>query len=146
MNGNSNNDYRSGTLPPHAPLASAYVPMQDGVDPNYSPLTAIGRGTLFPGLDLPFRELVNAPLPSSPLGELMAIDFVADELELYLDTHKDDREAFEMYRSVLALAKTAHERYSAQYGPICQSDMLGAEKYSWVCSPWPWEICVKGEG
>ena len=146
MNGNTNHDYRSGTLPPRAPLASAYVPMQDGADPAYDPQTAIGRGTLFPGLDLPFRELINAPLPQTPLGELMAIDFVADELELYLDTHRDDREAFEMYQSVLALAKTAHEKYAARYGPICQSDLLGAEQYSWICDPWPWEVCVKGEG
>jgi spore coat protein JB len=61
--------------------------MQESVKPNYEPQTAIARGTLFPGLDLPFLEMVNNPLPATPLGELMAIDFVADELSLYLDTH-----------------------------------------------------------
>lgn len=145
LDSNPNNDYRRGSLPPRAPLASAYVPLQDGVEPHYAPQTAIGKGTLFPGLDLPFRGMVNRLLPESPLGELMAIDFVADELELYLDTHKDDREAFEMYQSVLAIAKTAHENYVRRFGPVCQSDLLGAESYSWLCDPWPWEYCARKE-
>ena len=92
----ANKDFMFGSLPSRAPLASAYVPMQESVEPNYPPQTAIARGTLFPGLDLPFRGMVNRPLPATPLGELMAIDFVADELSLYLDTHRNDREAFEI--------------------------------------------------
>ena len=49
---------------------------------------ALARGTLFPGLDLPFMNLVNKPADlSTPLCELMAMDFVIRELNLYLDTH-----------------------------------------------------------
>ena len=132
--------YKYGSLPDRAPLASAYVPLQESVIPNYQPQTAIARGTLFPGLDLPFMGMINRPLPETPLGELMAIDFVADELELYLDTHKDDHEAFELYQSVLALAKEAHKRYVETCGPIVQSDMLGMSSYRWIHDPWPWEI------
>ena len=88
MDNKAKNGYLFGSLPDSATLASAYVPMQEGIEPNYPPQTAIARGTLFPGLDLPFRGMVNRPLPATPLGELMAIDFVADELSLYLDTHR----------------------------------------------------------
>lgn len=136
--------YRFGTLPVRAPLASAYVPLQESAEPQYEPQTAIARGTLFPGLDLPFMGMINRPLPDSPLGEVMAIDFVADELELYLDTHKDDQEAFELYQSVLALSKEAHRRYVEKCGPITQSDLLGMKTYRWVHDPWPWEF-KKGE-
>ena len=73
------------------------------------------------------------------MAELMAIDFVADELELYLDTHADDEEAFEYYQSFLALQKEAHERYARRFGPIQQCDQLGMESYSWLKEPWPWE-------
>ena len=69
MDKESKNDFRFGALPPSAPLGSAYVPMQEGVEPHYLPQTAIARGTLFPGLDLPFRGMVNQPLPATPLGE-----------------------------------------------------------------------------
>lgn len=139
------NDYLFGALPSRAPLASAYVPMQESVDPNYPPQTAIARGTLFPGLDLPFRGMVNHPLPATPLGELMAIDFVADELSLYLDTHRDDKDAFAMYQSVLALSKEAHARYAASCGPVVKNDMLGLKEYAWLDPPWPWEMKKAGE-
>ena len=145
MDSSPNNDFLFGALPAIAPLASAYVPMQPGVEPRYEPQSAIGRGTLFPGLDLPFRGMVNKPLPQTPLGELMAIDFVADELSLYLDTHKDDREAFELYQNVLALSKEAHEKYAEQCGPICKKDMLGMKAYRWLNDPWPWEVKERGE-
>ena len=145
MDNDSNNDYRFGALPARAPLASAYVPMQESAEANYPPQTAIARGTLFPGLDLPFRGMVNRPLPATPLGELMALDFVADELSLYLDTHSDDKEAFAMYQSVLALSREAHAKYAESCGPVVKNDMLGMRRYAWLDAPWPWEMKKEGE-
>ena len=91
--------YRTGTLPHEAPLAVAYVPMQRAAEPSYESIDALSQGTLFPGLDLPFLNVLNKTLAETPLTELMAIDFVVDELELYLDTHSDDTEAFQMYQT-----------------------------------------------
>ena len=137
---NEDCSYKCGSLPECAPLASAYVPMQQSVEPNYAPQRAIARGTLFPGLDLPFMGLINKDLPDTPLGELMALDFAVDELELYLDTHSDDKEAFDMYQTILALSEKARVEYADRFGPITQRDMLGAEKYCWLKDPWPWDI------
>lgn len=132
--------FKDGRLPgSFAPLAMSYVPMQTAASPAYDPAQALARGTLFPGLDLPFMNLVNDDVPDLPMAELMAIQFVVDELELYLDTHPTDQEAFEVYQSFLALRKEAHERYVARYGVIRQSDQLGAEEYSWLRDPWPWD-------
>lgn len=141
-----NRDYAFGSLPERAPLASAYVPMQVSAEPNYEPATALSRGTLFPGLDLPFMNMINQPGPATPLSELMAIDFAADELRLYLDTHGDDTEAFEMYQKVLALSCQAHQKYIEKYGPITAGDMLGDKKFCWLSNPWPWEPCTRREG
>ena len=99
--------WRLGSLPDSAPLAAAYIPMQENVQPQYDAGKALARGTLFPGLDLPFMTLVNPELERTPMTELMAIDFVVDELELYLDTHWEDREAFELYQTMLAMQKEA---------------------------------------
>lgn len=143
---NSKNDYRLGTLPgAMAPLAMAYTPMQKSVNPAYESNEALSRGTLFPGLDLPFMGIVNKNLEVTPLTELMAIDFVAHELGLYLDTHKDDKQAFEMYQTFLALAKEAHDRYIRKFGPVRKRDMLGMESYTWLDSPWPWDYQPKME-
>ena len=127
-------------------LAAAYVPMQNSAEPNYDANTALSRGTLFPGLDLPFMNLVNPDLEQTPHTEMMAIDFVADELELYLDTHAEDEEAFSMYQTILALQKEARERYIRRCGPIQQSDQLGMTRYAWLDMPWPWEFERNREG
>ncbi len=133
--------YRNGKLPgAYAPLAMSYVPMQVSAAPNYDATEALARGTLFPGLDLPFMNIVNEKAPDVPTAELMAIDFVADELELYLDTHADDQEAFDLYQSILALRKEARERYTARYGVITQCDQLGRDSFTWLKDPWPWEF------
>ena len=80
MDNKSMNDHLFGALPSRAPLASAYVPMQESVEPNYPPQTAIARGTLFPGLDLPFRVMVNRPLQATSLASgisLVQLRFMA---------------------------------------------------------------------
>ena len=141
------NSYTHGRLPgEYAPLAQAYVPMQISAAPSYESAEALSRGTLFPGLDLPFMNMVNDTLDNTPLTELMAIDFVTDELELYLDTHAEDREAFALYQTFLALQKEAHDRYTQRCGVISQTDMLGRDDYSWLKDPWPWDYRNQREG
>ena len=135
-----NNDYKTGYLPESFPLATALTPFQRRAEPAYESSEALSRGTLFPGLDLPFMNIVNKDLPSTPMTELMAICFVTDELELYLDTHQEDREAFEMYQTFLALAKEARRRYVQTCGPVKQTDQLGMDRYAWLDDPWPWEL------
>ncbi len=140
MDNNNSCGYKNGRLPSCAPLALAYVPMQESAKPAYEAKEALIRGTLFPGLDLPFMNVVNTKdVTDIPLGELMAICFVCNELQLYLDTHKDDKEAFETFKCMLALKREAHERYVAKYGPVDVSDLETAASYSWVDAPWPWE-------
>ena len=63
-------NFRYGTLPgASAPLAIAYVPMQTSATPAYEAAEALSRGTLFPGLDLPFMNIVNDTQPVTPLTE-----------------------------------------------------------------------------
>lgn len=141
-----NGRYRLGSLPNPAPLAAAYVPVQDSAEPSYAAKDALSRGTLFPGLDLPFMNIVNPDLEETPMTEMMSIDFVVDELELYLDTHAGDREAFAMYQTMLAVQREARERYVRMCGPIQQTDQLGMDRYVWLNSPWPWEFMKNREG
>lgn len=144
---NADKNFKNGNLPgSSAPLAMSYVPMQTSAVPSYEASEALSRGTLFPGLDLPFMNMVNKNKDDdTPLSELMAIDFVAKELELYLDTHAEDMEAFNMYQTFLALSKEAHSRYVQLYGPVCHKDMLGRKNYCWINEPWPWEYCGRKE-
>jgi len=126
-------------LPACAPLALAYVPMQQSAAPTYDTEDALKRGTLFPGLDLPFMNMVNmADLAGTPLGELMALQFVCHELQLYLDTHANDEEAFSMLKDMLALTREAKVRYQSKYGPLCPMDLEKESSFNWLADPWPW--------
>ena len=51
--------YKQGSLPGCAPLALAQIPAQQSSEPAYKSGEALSRGTLFPGLDLPFKNIVN---------------------------------------------------------------------------------------
>ena len=54
-------NFKQGPLPECAPLALAQTPMQQSSEPAYDRRMALARGTLFPGLDLPFMNMVNKP-------------------------------------------------------------------------------------
>ena len=132
----------SGTLPgPCAPLAFPYIPMQEKNPVRYSRMEALQTGTLFPGLDLPFKAAIQAQtkLNNTALVELMALDFAIDELGLYLTTHADDKEALQLYWSYIKLAQEGREKYQKMYGPLLQTDLTPEAGYAWLQDPWPWE-------
>ena len=134
---------KNGPLPDCAPLAVTILPTQTSAQPKYESDKALTRGTLFPGLDLPLGNIVNSDTPDVPLSELMALDFAAHDLSLYLDTHPDDMEAFETYKDLLSLAEEGKARYTKLYGPICKSDLAKMSRYTWLSAPWPWEYVGK---
>ena len=134
-----------GRLPAQAPLANPYVPFQMENPPQYEPRNGMVRGTLFPGLDLPFWGMVNnAEKPVTPLGELQVMAFALQELALYLDTHREDREALEMYRSYQKMYHDAMMAYSQKYGPLNHGTPVSGP-YSWLDDPWPWEYAENKE-
>ena len=134
-----------GRLPASAPLANPYVPFQVENPPTYEPRTALIRGTLFPGLDLPFMGMVNKNLkPVTPLTELQTIAFVIQELALYLDTHADDCEALEVYREMQRMYQKASEAYEKKCGPLTHKSVVDGP-YRWLDDPWPWEYAKNRE-
>ena len=69
----------SGTLPSCAGLAVPYVPFQQDKPQKYAQSEALSNGTLFPGLNLPFRlKMEGSSLPTTPLAELQALDCRVD--------------------------------------------------------------------
>ena len=131
---------REGRLPAMAPLANPYVPFQMENPPKYEARKGLVRGTLFPGLDLPFLGMVNqTEQPVTPLTELQALGFAVQELALYLATHRDDREALELYRNYQQMFERCWEEYRKTHGPLNHMQASGSESYDWLDDPWPWE-------
>ena len=136
---------REGRLPATAPLANPYVPFQLESPPKYEPRTALIRGTLFPGLDLPFMGMVNKnEKPVTPLTELQTLAFVIQELALYLDTHRDDAEALEVYRQFQKMQEECRTAYEKNCGPLNHMS-VSEGPYQWLDDPWPWEYAKNKE-
>lgn len=137
---------REGRLPAAAPLANPYVPFQVENPPKYEARKGLVRGTLFPGLDLPFMGMVNQKeKPVTPLTELQVLAFAVQELALYLDTHREDREALELYRSYQQMYEHCLEEYKKTHGPMNHTRVSDSECYDWLDDPWPWEYCKNKE-
>ena len=131
----------NGTLPSCAGLAVPYVPFQQNNPQKYAQSEALSNGTLFPGLNLPFHLAVDgSSLPATPLAELQALEFVILELGIYLDTHKDDAEAFAMFKQFSAMEKAAKAAYESKYGPITKETAAAGDTYQWLSEPWPWNF------
>ena len=137
---------REGRLPASAPLANAYVPFQLENPPKYEARTGMVRGTLFPGLDLPFMGMVNQREKKvTPMTELQTLNFAIQELALYLDTHRDDRDALELYRSYQQMYDRCRQEYVKKHGPMNHMVMSDNACYDWLDDPWPWEYCKNKE-
>lgn len=133
-------ELKTGKMPKCGMLAVPYVPVQRSTDGSYSSEKALARGTLFPGLDLPFMGMVNQTgNVSTPMKELMALGFAVQELGLYLDTHRDDPEALQMFQKYNKLYSEGVAEYERRYGPL-QMTGSGSPSFDWVDDPWPWDV------
>ena len=78
--------------------------------------------------------------PDNHSTQLQALLFVVTELGMYLDTHKDDTEAFAMFKQFSAMEKAAKAAYESKYGPITKETAAAADSYQWLSDPWPWNF------
>ena len=124
-----------------ASMAFPYIPMQEQNPVRFSRMEALQTGTLFPGLDLPFKAAIQAKtkMANTALAELMALDFAIDELGLYLVTHAQDQEVLQLYWTYIKLAQEGRAKYQKLYGPLMQTDLTPEEGYAWLKDPWPWD-------
>lgn len=140
------NDGREGCLPAMAPLANTFIPFQMENSPKYEARKALIRGTLFPGLELPFMGMINQKEKNiTPLTELQTLAFAVQELALYLDTHREDKEALELYQNYQKMYDRCQEEFRKKNGPLNHLRPSDAEDYEWLDDPWPWEYCKNKE-
>lgn len=139
-------NYANGILPALAPLANPYVPFQMESAVKYAPQKAIIRGTLYPGLDLPFMGMVNKNnLPATLMSDMQTLGFVIQELALYLDTHRDDHEALLLYRQYQKAYAEKKDEYEKKHGPLSHECISNSRNYEWLDEPWPWEYAKNKE-
>ena len=73
------------------------------------------------------------------MKRVQMFDFILDELNLYLDTHPNDKNALNYFAQYQYLKNEAANQYMAKYGPLRAEDFVGENEFDWVKGPWPWE-------
>lgn len=74
------------------------------------------------------------------LKEVMAADFTAFDLHLYLNTHPCDMRALALFRSSVQRAKMISDNFERMYGPLTSHGYFSdPNRWQWIDSPWPWE-------
>jgi len=129
-----------GILPMQAPLANPYVPYQKENGETYQSAKGLVRGTIYPGLDLPFMNMINqSELSNTTMHQLQALHFAISELGLYLDTHQNDQDALELFNQYVERYEDALQKYEETHGSTVQIFAGINGSYQWSEGPWPWE-------
>ncbi|HHW42928.1 spore coat protein CotJB [Desulfofundulus thermobenzoicus] len=81
------------------------------------------------------------PRQMQMLRDIMALEFVAVDLTLYLDTHPTEQEPLNDYNMVTERLNQLKAQYERMYGPLMAYGFTPLEyPWRWVESPWPWEM------
>ncbi len=74
------------------------------------------------------------------LKKIGTYKFALKDLELYLDTHKNDEHALEKYNEYKQILKPLVKEFESKYGPLTLKSAQMNNKYLWIKNPWPWDI------
>ena len=75
------------------------------------------------------------------LRELSALDFMAVDLHLFLDTHPNDHEANVKFNQIVSNANSLRAEYEKLYGPLSSFRSNSPCPWKWIEDPWPWNYC-----
>ncbi len=103
------------------------------------------RGNMYP--DLYNQYKISKPFDVEPMNEqaqlLTYVDvysFGAHDINLYLDTHPDDKAMIDLYNQYRVESENAIKQYESKFGPLfVSSEATSSYPWTWNNSPWPWE-------
>ena len=73
------------------------------------------------------------------LKQIQRYNFAAYDMLLYLDTHADDKKAFEIFKTLVKKTKELKDEYESEFGPLTPMNAANFGTFDWLESPWPWE-------
>ena len=73
------------------------------------------------------------------LKKITTLDFVAEDLSLFLNTHPHDLRALACYNETIREVNRCRVEYETSFGPLCGARSMGSEGWPWKDEPWPWQ-------
>lgn len=74
------------------------------------------------------------------LNQIRMCDFALTEVGLYLDSHPSCPKGLAYYQKHRQMREEAAAAYQAQFGPLNIRSNNDPDRWTWVDSPWPWEM------
>ena len=101
------------------------------------------RGNMIRNEYIPYKNYNAIPLvPKTEmerkLYEIMKLDFAIVDLNLYLDMHPEDNDAYQLFQNYVNSHKKAIKDYNETFGPIVVTNAK-YNSYEWPKNPWPWD-------
>jgi spore coat protein JB len=79
------------------------------------------------------------------LEKLMELDFMAVDLQLYLDTHPNCSNALAKYNETICQSTILRKQYEEIYGPLYSFRSEAGTSWRWNNEPWPWQYQMNFE-
>ena len=73
------------------------------------------------------------------LYNIQMYSFAMKDMNLYLDIYPDDKNILNNFHNYRKKYEVLKKQYESEYGPLCMSNTLNTEKWTWVSNPWPWD-------
>ena len=74
------------------------------------------------------------------LRALDAEQFAAFDMQLYLDTHPEDKVALQMINNYHYNYEEYKKQFEMIYGPLRADSAAKNDQWMWIDGPWPWEM------
>lgn len=79
------------------------------------------------------------PSRSNLLCAIQMYGFYLYDLNLFLDSHPNDKKALAKFNDINRQLKAAVQLYNDKYGPLEANQNMSENNFYWVDDPWPWE-------
>ena len=75
------------------------------------------------------------------MQKIQKIDFAIIDLNLFLDTHPNCKEAIELFTKLAATSRSLKSDFQRQYGPLYAANSQNSTPFAWVHDDykWPWQ-------
>ena len=110
----------------------------------YSPYEGYMRGNAFRDQYIPYKNYQPQKINITSEKDEMLVNigqysFMAHEMNLYLDTHPNDRDALSKFHEFRDKANELIKNYERKYGPLAVSGNVSNQTpFDWVTTKWPW--------
>lgn len=84
--------------------------------------------------------MTNSRNRARAMRELSATRLAAHDARLFLNNQPNNRAALEYFHIQNNAANQMEQEYVARYGPLTAHQVASTDRWTWIDSPWPWEM------